>query len=320
MTTAPSRRSSLVIGAGGFVGPYLVNELLVSSERDVHVTVFPSEDYGDSRVVSHHLDVCDGEAVKKLVLELNPDEVYHLAALSSVAASWNDPARTVDVNIKGAIHVLEAARLLEPMPRVLLVGSSEEYGGAARERSTLGEDSPVQPMNVYALTKSCQNTLGCLYFSAYGVPVVMVRAFNHIGPGQSQRFVASDFCRQVALIEAGRQEAVIRVGNLSSLRDFADVRDIVRAYVQVAVFGTAGETYNVGSGRVLSIGQLLDRILALTPVAISVTIDQCRYRPVDIPAARADIRKVQDLCQWNPVIGLDQTLEDMLVWWRARLG
>lgn len=310
---------SLIIGGAGFVGPYLAGELQTSRNCEVHLTKLGSEQVSVPGAHIHDLDVEDAEAVKRLFDEVAPDEVFHLAAQSSVAVSWKQPELTIDVNIKGALHVLEASRTAPDMPRVLLVGSSEEYGETAHLRPILTEDDPVRPMNVYALTKSFQNTLGRLYATAYGVPAIMVRAFNHIGPRQSPQFVASDFCRQIALIEKGQQTPVIRVGNLSAMRDFSDVRDIVRAYALLTVDGTPGETYNVGAGHPVTIQSLLDQILTLTAAKVSVEVDDAKYRPVDVPSSQADISKIQNACGWHPCIPLAQTLTDTLNWWRAQV-
>jgi len=319
MTADRRQVTSLIIGGGGFVGPYLAAELQASGNRDIHLTKLSSESVSSPGTKVHDLDVQDPIAVKRLFDELQPNEVFHLAAQSSVAVSWDQPELTIDINVKGSLHVLESARALPDMPQVLLVGSSEEYGTTARLRPILTEDDPARPMNVYALTKTFQNTLGHLYATAYRVPAIMVRAFNHIGPGQSPRFVASDFCRQVALIEANLQEPVIRVGNLSALRDFSDVRDIVRAYALLAINGVPGETYNVGTGHPLTIKALLDQILLLTTKSISIEVDDAKYRPVDIPSSQADISKIQKTCGWYPHIKLEQTLLDTLNWWRSQV-
>jgi len=308
---------SIIIGAAGFVGTYLIDHLQAIG-RSVYATKLDWQDFKKADVEVYDLDICDQAAVTDLFREIKPDEVYHLAAASSVAASWHVPDDTIEVNIRGALHVLEAARSCQPMPRTLLVGSSEEYGLTAQTTPVLVESDACQPANPYALTKVAQNSFGRIYASAYGVPVMMVRAFNHAGPGQSEQFVVSEFCKQVALIEAGRQEPIIRVGNLEAERDFSDVRDVVRAYSVVMTSGLRGVTYNVGAGKTVRIRELLDMVLDLSSTQISVQTDKQRFRPVDVPTSRPDITGLHEL-GWQPLIDLKTTVADTLQWWRRSL-
>lgn len=315
---------SLVIGAAGFVGTYLIRHLKQEPGHAVAATKMPqerlqSETVGASEINIYDLDILDQNAVMELLREVRPDYVFHLAAQSSVAAAWKNPGMTVDVNIRGAVHVLEALRRLDYGPRVLLVGSGEEYGIVQPEEIPICEDHRADPGNIYAATKVCQNMLGRIYARAYGLEVLMVRAFNHIGPNQAPLFVVSDFCRQAAWIEAGRQEAVIQVGNLDVKRDFTDVRDVVRAYAMLIRSGKAGETYNVGSGRAVKIADILQMILARSPADIQVKADPSKLRPVDLPVIEADIRKLQEITGWRPLIGLEQTIEETLEYWRGRV-
>lgn len=307
---------ALVIGAGGFVGGYLIREL-VARGHDVAATKLPQERINSTERYSEELlDILDADAVADVIDRVRPDCIFHLAAQSSVALSWKAPALTVDVNIKGTINVLEAVRKSSASARVILIGSGEEYGYAASP--CIGEDTAPQPANVYALTKYTQNMLGQLYCKAYGMDIVSVRAFNHIGAGQLPTFVAADFCRQVAEIEAGRQPPVMRVGNLSAKRDFTDVRDIVRAYCDLAQHGISGEIYNVGSGHSVEISELLEKILSLSSVEITVENDPQRMRPSDIPDISADISKLQRDTGWQPQIPLEGSLRCILEHFRNK--
>ena len=226
----------------------------------------------------------------------------------------------MDVNIKGSLNVLDAVRKLDYKPRVLLIGSGEEYGHVRQDEVPVQEGNVLRPGNIYAATKACQNMLGSIYAQAYGMDVLMVRAFNHVGPNQSPIFVVADFCRQAAQIELGLKEPVIKVGNLSARRDFSDVRDVVRAYVGLMENGKAGETYNVGSGNAVEIRGILDKILRLAKKDIRVEVEPSRMRPVDVPVIEADIRKLQACTGWRTEIPLEKTIEDTLNYWRTTLA
>lgn len=251
--------------------------------------------------------------------EQRPDYIFHLAAQSSVAVSWKNPGLTVDVNVKGSLNVLDAVRKLDYKPRVLLIGSGEEYGHVRENEVPVQEDNVLRPGNIYAATKACQNMIGAIYAQAYGMDVMMVRAFNHVGPNQSPIFVVADFCKQTAEIEAGLKEPVIKVGNLSARRDFSDVRDVVRAYVELMEKGKAGETYNVGSGNAVEIRKILDMILCRSKKEIRVEVEPSRMRPVDVPVIEADISKLKACTGWKQKITLEETIQDTLEYWRQKL-
>lgn len=311
---------SLIIGGSGFVGAYLAQHLKALGHKTA-VTKMPQEqapflEAGACGMDIFDLDILEYGAVAGLINKTNPDFIFHLAAQSSVAVSWKNPCLTADVNIKGSIHVLEAVRRQEKKSRVLLVGSGEEYGAILPEEIPVREDHAVKPGNIYAATKACQNQVGAIYAQAYGMDVIMVRAFNHIGPHQAPCFVVSDFCRQAAEIEAGLKEPVILTGNLEAKRDFTDVRDIVRAYALLAQKGQAGETYNVGSGNAARIGDILKMVLAKSPAKISVKQDPAKLRPLDVPVIEADIAKLKKATGWVPKISLEQTVSETLDAWR----
>lgn len=306
---------SLIIGGAGFVGGYLAKHLLTLG-HEVAITKIPSEQTAAAGVSVYDLDIRDQDAVSEVLKNVRPDMVFHLAAQSSVAVSWKHPQLTADINIKGILNVLDGLRRYGGNPRVLLVGSGEEYGYVLPEETPVRETNPVRPGNIYAATKACQNMVGRIYAQAYDMDLVMVRPFNHIGPNQSPVFVTADFCKQVAEIEAGKREAVIRVGNLNVRRDFTDVRDVVRAYALLVRKGQAGETYNVGSGQAVKIGDILRTILDQSTASIRVEVDSEKLRPADVPVMEADISKVQRLTGWKPQISLEQTIEDMLGYWR----
>lgn len=202
----------------------------------------------------------------------------------------------------------------------MLIGSGEEYGYIKPEETPISEDNLLRPGNIYAATKACQNMIGSIYAKAYDMDLMMVRAFNHIGPGQAPLFVVSDFCKQVAEIEKGIREPVIMVGNLAAKRDFTDVRDVVKAYVKLIKQGSSGETYNVGSGSAQEIRQILEKVIAMSDVDIKVETDPNKIRPVDVPIIEADITKLNTLTGWKPEISVEQTICETLDYWRIHIG
>lgn len=312
---------SLIIGGAGFVGAYLVRHLKNDLGQEVVVTKMPREQVNVDGVDMSEIQVCDldildKEAVVALFCTVHPDCIYHLAAQSSVSVSWKNPELTIDVNVKGGVNILEALRELDYKPRVLFIGSGEEYGHILPDETPIKEDNVSRPGNIYAATKACQNMLARIYADAYDLDVMMVRAFNHIGPNQLPLFVVADFCKQVAEIEAGNREPIIKVGNLSARRDFTDVRDVVRAYALLMKSGCAGETYNIGSGHAIAIEDLLRCILDNSSVDIRVEVDPEKLRPVDVPIIEADTTKIYKETGWQPEIPLEQTIRETLDFWR----
>ena len=306
---------ALVVGGGGFVGPYLVKHLKEQG-MEVYVTKTEKETLDMDCSGIYNLDILELSQVAELLNKIRPDYIFHLAAQSSVAYSWKNPGLTIDVNIKGCVNLLDGIRQLDYKPRVLLIGSGEEYGHIKDGECPIVEDNVLRPGNIYAATKSCQNMLGKIYSDAYDMDVMMVRAFNHIGPNQTPVFVVADFCKQVADIENGLSEPVIYVGNLSARRDFTDVRDVVRAYAMLVKDGKRGETYNVGRGHAVAIQEILERIVALSDKDIEVRVDESKLRPVDVPIIEPDITKIRETVGWEPEIELETTLKETLEYWR----
>ena len=309
---------SLIIGGAGFVGGHLMDRLL-SDGNEVAATKLENEKIDRHGVKTINMQLLDADSVKRAINEELPDRIYHLAAVSSVALSWKQPHLTVDVNIKGAINLLEAVRASGKSIRVLMIGSGEEYGAVKPQELPVNEECSLHPGNMYAVTKICQNMISSLYAKAYGMDVMMVRAFNHCGPGQAPMFVVSDFAKQIAEAEAGKREKVLYVGNLSAKRDFTDVRDVVRAYSLLMEKGGRGETYNVGSGRAVAIDELLKKLISNAKCSIEVKTDEKRFRPVDVPVIEADITKLKDATGWQPEIPIDKTLADTLEYWRKNI-
>lgn len=307
---------ALIIGGGGFVGPYLVRHLVNDLGYEVTVTKTEKENLVSDIAQVVNLDILNKEQISEVLNAQRPDYIFHLAAQSSVAYSWKNPSLTIDVNVKGCVNVLDAIRDLDFKPRTLLIGSGEEYGHIREGECPITEENNSRPGNIYAATKACQNMLGKIYADAYGMDVMMVRAFNHIGPNQTPMFVVADFCKQVAEIEKGIKEPVMYVGNLTAKRDFTDVRDVVKAYALLVKEGKRGETYNVGTGHALAIQEILDTIISMSDKSIEVKVDPDRLRPVDVPIIEPDIRKINECTGWKPQILLSQTLKETLDYWR----
>ncbi len=265
----------------------------------------------------HEVDLSDAAGLQQAVEAAAPDLVFHLAAQASVGHSWADPDETYLTNVLGQLHLLEAIRALGAKPQVLIASSAEVYG--APDAVPIAETAPLRPGSPYAVTKAAQDLMGYQYFAAYGLPVVRTRAFNHLGPGQGPGFVAPDFAQQIAQVEAGQRAPVIEVGNLSAERDLSDVRDVVRAYYWVLRMGKPGEAYNIGRGSAVPIQYVLDPLLAHSTASIEVRVDPARQRPSDAPRIYADITKLRLATGWAPETSLEQSLIDVLEYWRTRV-
>lgn len=309
-------KKALIIGGAGFVGKYLAEYLSSKCGYQVCSTKMKNEVLEGVGYSVVDMNLLVKEEVSTVINEQEPDYIFHLAAQSSVAVSWSNPQLTVDVNIKGTLNLLDVLKEIEYKGSVLLIGSGEEYGRICPDEVPISEDTVLRPGNIYAATKSCQNMIATIYAKAYQLNLIMVRAFNHVGPRQSPQFVVSDFCKQVAEVELGQREPVIHVGNLKAKRDFTDVRDVVAAYECLVRQGKAGETYNVGSGTAYSIEEILNQIIALSGKEIRIEIEKERLRPIDVPIIVADISKITEETDWRQKISLTETLQDTLNYWK----
>lgn len=309
----------LIVRAAGFVGNYLIDCLANNSVTEIHATKLPNTEYNHDKAIVHELDIMDKDSIVSLLYEIRPTHIFHLAAQSSVGVAWKNPGLTIDVNIKGSVNLLDAIRELFYKPRIVMIGSGEEYGHIKEDEVPIKEDNHTRPGNIYAATKACQNMIGNIYAKAYDMELIQVRAFNHIGPGQAPLFVVSDFCKQVVEIEKGLREPVINVGNLKAKRDFTDVRDVVRAYFLLAQQGRAGETYNVGCGHAVEINEILNTIIEQSSEPIEVRVDPNKIRPVDVPIIEADITKIKSHTGWEPKIQIESTIQDTLLYWREHV-
>jgi GDP-4-dehydro-6-deoxy-D-mannose reductase len=297
------------------VGTHLV-AFLTEKGIDVH-GASRAQDAPKRRRYRHHaVDLRDGAAVRTLVKKVKPGRIYHLAAQSSMARSWKNPVETVTENYSSQFHLFEAVRETRLKTKIHVASSSEVYGKVAASALPVSECEPVAPVSPYGVSKGLQELLSRQYASAFGLSVVVTRAFSHTGPGQSDVFVAPSFARQLAAIERGDGPAVIRVGNLSAVRDFTDVRDVVKAYWLALEKGAVGETYNICSGKGRRVAEILDAYLRLSPKRIRVEKDRARFRPLDVAAMVGDASRFRSRTGWKPQIPFSQTMSDLLEYWR----
>jgi GDP-4-dehydro-6-deoxy-D-mannose reductase len=297
---------ALVTGASGFVGRHLVAHLEAEGDEVVGV------DRTDGGC-----DILDAGAVRATVADARPDAVYHLAGWADVGGSWSNPTEAFAANAVGTHHVLLAC-LEAGVDRVLAVSSADVYGKVAEADLPLTESSPLRPVSPYAASKVAADFLALQAFLGHGLGVVRVRAFNHLGPGQSDKFVASALASRVARNELEGSDEV-RVGTLSSRRDFTDVRDVVRAYRLLVALGEPGEAYNVCSGTDVAVQDLADRLVAMASIPMQLKTDPSLERPVDVPVLRGDNARIRAATGWAPTIPLEQTLADLLEDWRRRI-
>jgi len=314
----------LVTGITGFVGSHLVDYLLTLPDVEIcgirrwrsrteHIEHLPDE------VTVMECDMRDLTSVKRVIAAVRPTKIFHLAAQSYVPTSWHAPAECLTTNILGNLNLLEAVRDADIDPWIQIAGSSEEYGLVYEHELPIVEENPLRPLSPYGVSKVAQDLLSYQYFKSYGLKVVRTRAFNHTGPRRGDVFVSSNFARQLALIERRRQEPVISVGNLDAKRDFTDVRDMVRAYWLALEKCDPGDVYNISSGKMYSISQVLDILLGMTTVKVDVKQDPSRMRPSDVPMLVGDSSKFRAKTGWEPHIPFEQTLADILTYWRERV-
>jgi GDP-4-dehydro-6-deoxy-D-mannose reductase len=314
----------LITGITGFVGSHMAEYALAQGAE-----VFGSARWRSRTENVEHLrekvrlvecDLRDVASVRRLLETVAPTHVIHLAAQSFVGTSWHTPAETLATNINAQLNLLEGVRALNLSPRFLAIGTSEEYGLVYPDELPIRETNPLRPLSPYAVSKVAQDMMGYQYFKSYGLPIIRTRAFNHEGPRRGEVFVTSNFAKQVAEIEAGLRAPIIFVGDLKPTRDYSDVRDIVRGYWALLDRGEPGEVYNLCSGRPWAIQQVLDFLLAESrSKSISVETDPARLRPSDVMVLDGDPSKIRNATGWTVEIPFEQTLRDLLAYWRQRI-
>src|SRR5262245_45665877 len=314
----------LITGITGFAGSHLA-EYLLDHQPQVEVwgiyrwrSRLENLENVQGRVKMVECDLRDFTSVHATLAQARPDAIFHLAAQSFVPSSWKAPNDTLITNVTGQTNLFEAVRFLGLDPVIQVACSSEEYGMVHPDEVPIREDNPLRPLSPYAVSKVAQDMMAYQYFQSYGLKTVRTRGFNHTGPRRGDVFVTSNFAKQIASIEAGLQEPVIRVGNLEAVRDFTDVRDMVRASWLPVTKAKPGEVYNLATGTGITIQELLDRLLALSTAKVDVVQDPDRMRPSDVVRLIGDSSKFRRDTGWEPQVPFDKTLSDLLQYWRER--
>lgn len=314
----------LITGISGFAGSHLAEYFLAEGKHEIFGTI---KWRSDRQNISHiqdriHLfecDIKDAFAMKTIITEIKPEQIFHLAAQSYVSFSWRAPQETLSTNIIGELNLFEAVRQVKIDPLIHIAGSSEEYGMVVPEELPITEANALRPLSPYGVSKVTQDLLGYQYFKSYGMKIIRTRAFNHTGPRRGMVFATSNFAKQIVEIEKNKRDPVIYVGNLEAVRDFTDVRDVVRAYALTLERGDPGEVYNIASGKGIKIRDMLDMLVALSNADLKIEQDPTRLRPSDVELLIGSTEKFQKKTGWKPEIPFDKTMKDLLDYWREKI-
>ncbi len=314
----------LITGITGFAGSHLAEYLLSLGSCEVHGTIrwrsrTENIEHLKGKIHLHDCDLRDSGSVYRLIADLKPDRIYHLAAQSYVPMSWTAPQETFVTNVIGQLNIFEAVRATGCSCRIHIAGSSEEYGLVLPDETPIKETNPLRPLSPYAVSKVAQDLMGYQYHQSYKMHIIRTRGFNHTGPRRGIVFVTSNFARQIAEIEKGKREPVLYVGNLEAVRDFTDVRDTVRAYYLILEKGVPGEVYNVATGKGYKIRQVLEILQSLSTAKFQVKQEPNRLRPSDVELLIGDPTKLKKATGWEPQYPFEQTLKDLLDYWRERV-
>lgn len=311
---------ALITGIQGFAGSHLAEFLLSKGYQvfglDISPINAPHIAHIRDRLLLFECDIRDRKRLHDVIYQTKSDEIYHLAAMPHVPTSFRDPKLTFDVNLYGSLNLFEAIKEVSGNIKILYVGSGTEYGDVKKEETPINEDIPLRPTDPYSVSKVSANMLAFQYFKSFNMHIVRVRPFNHIGPRQSPEFVCSSFAKQIAEIEKGKKEPVLTVGNLETMRDFTDVRDMVKAYWLAIQKGTPGEVYNICSEKAISIKEILEKFLSMSNRNIQVKQDSDRLRPHDSPILLGNSTNFKKRTGWKPEIQLDETLKSIVDYWR----
>lgn len=314
----------LITGITGFVGSHLVEYILDLNQghKIYGITRWRSPKENLCKVIDK-IELLEGNlldlsSIIRIVNSVKPDIIFHLAAQSYVQSSFNSPIETFDVNIMGTVNLLEAVRLLERDPIIHICSSSEVYGQVTKDEVPIKETCQLRPASPYAASKVGEDMVALQYFLSYGIKTIRTRAFTHTGARRGDTFAMSSFAKQIVAIELGLND-VVKVGNLDSVRTFCDVRDMVRAYWMLVNFCTPGEVYNIGGDRTMTIGKALEMMISLARCEVPIEINRKRFRVSDVTLQIPDTSKFKNATFWEPILLLEQTLEELLKYWRLEL-
>jgi len=320
---------NLVTGAAGFVASHMADYLLEQGEMVVGTYRWTEDlsriEHIKDKIILVPMDLLDLSSCIRCIDEHRPDYIYHLAAQSSVPDSFIYPAVTIMTNTIGTLNLLEAVRTLKQQegydPAVHVCSSSEVYGQVEQDEVPIKETNQFRPQNPYAVGKIGADMIAYVYWKDYGIKAIRTRMFTHTGPRRTMASAESSFARQIAMIEKGLQEPIVKVGNLESIRTIADVRDAVRAYYLLVKKCPLGEVYNIGGNRTMKIGEMLDYLISLSPMKdkIRVEVDPKLLRPSDVTLQIPDISKFTKETGWSPEISFEKTMTDLLNWWRENV-
>lgn len=313
---------AFITGISGFAGSYLAEHLLSQKNIEVCGTYLTEQSLQNLSTIKNSLtlfqaDLNEREKIFDVISKAKPDMVFHLAAIAATGESYNNAGEVITNNIKAQLNLLDA--LLENKLfncKTLIVSSAEVYGDVRKEDLPINEDTPLRPVNPYAVSKIAQDFLGLQYFLSHKLPIIRTRPFNHIGPRQSPSFVVPAFAKKIAEIEKGTNPPVLTAGNLDTRRDFTDVRDMVVAYAQLMDKGVLGEVYNIGSGTSYKISDVLNRLLSFSEKKIKVEVDESQFRKNDTEESRCDNKKIAGLTGWKASTPIEKSLKDTLDYWR----
>jgi GDP-4-dehydro-6-deoxy-D-mannose reductase len=316
-------KKAFITGIAGFVGSHLA-ELLLDKGYEVYGLCRPRSktdhiDHIINKLKLEDADLLDSHSLYATMQRIKPNYVFHLAAQSFVPTSWVSPSVTLEVNVVGSANLFEAVRQAKIDPVIQIACSSEEYGLVHENEIPIKETNPLRPLSPYAVSKVAMDYLGFQYFKSYSVRVVRTRGFNHTGPRRGDTFAESNFAKQIALIEKGKQEPVIHVGNLDAKRDYTDVRDMVVGYLLAVEKCDPGEVYNICSGSAIRIGDMLEMLLSHSKIKVKITEDPARMRPSDVPVLIGDNTRFIQKTGWKQTISFEKTMADLLNYWRERV-
>ncbi|MEK7543347.1 MAG: GDP-mannose 4,6-dehydratase [Patescibacteria group bacterium] len=317
-------KKALITGIAGFAGSHLAELLLQQQGYEVYGLCRPRSktdhiELIKSKIHLEDADLLDSHSLYSTIARIKPDYIFHLAAQSFVPTSWVSPSVTLEVNIVGSANIFEAVRQVGINPVIQIACSSEEYGLVLPDEIPIKETNPLRPLSPYAVSKVAMDYLGYQYHRSYGLKIIRTRGFNHTGPRRGETFVTSNFAKQVAMIEKGKQEPIIQVGNLDSQRDWTDVRDMVRGYLMAVEKCDAGEVYNICTGKAVKVADMLKLLLSYSQVKVEMKEDPSRMRPSDVPVLIGDNTKFVQKTGWKPEISFEKTMEDLLNYWRERV-